>query len=74
MATVLHNLGAVYFRGLGENEKAEGYYKRAIELGKDAYGEDSEEMKETVGDYAELLRALGRADEAEALESKHKKD
>ena len=74
LATVLHNLGAVYFRGLGENEKAEAYYKRAIEFGMDAFGEDSEEMKETVGDYAELLRALGRAAEAEALESKHKKD
>ncbi len=74
LATALHNLGAVYFRGLRENEKSEMYYKRAIEIGKEVYGEHSEEMKETIGDYAELLRALGRADEAEALESRHKKN
>jgi tetratricopeptide (TPR) repeat protein len=73
LATVLHNLGAVYFRGLGENEKAEAYFKRAIEIGKEVYGEDSEEIKETIGDYADLLRALGREDEAVQLESRMKK-
>lgn len=74
MADSLHNLGALYFRGLGENEKAEVYFKRALALEEEVYGEDSEEMKETIGDYADLLRVLGRTDEAEALESQNKKN
>ena len=68
LADALHNLGAVYFRGLGANEKAEGYFKRALEIEKEVYGEDSEEMKETIENYAELLRVLGREEEAETLE------
>jgi serine/threonine protein kinase/tetratricopeptide (TPR) repeat protein len=74
LADALHNLGSVYFRGLGENEKAEAYFKRALETEKEVYGEDSEEMRETIENYSELLRVLGRADEAEALESQHKKN
>ena len=74
MADSFHNLGALYFRGLGKNEKAEEYFKRALELEEEVYGEGSEELKETIGDYADLLRALGRDDEAEALESRSKKN
>jgi tetratricopeptide (TPR) repeat protein len=74
LADSLHNLGAVYFRGLEENKKAEAYFKRALEIEEEVYGKDSEEMKETIGDYAELLRALGRAEEAKALESQNKKN
>lgn len=74
LADILHNLGAVYFHGLGENEKAEGYFKRAMERGIEAYGENSEEIKETIEDFAELLRAMGKADEADALESRIEKN
>ncbi|MGD8537776.1 MAG: serine/threonine-protein kinase [Candidatus Aminicenantes bacterium] len=70
LADSLHNLGALYFRGLGEKEKAEDYYKRALELEEEVYGKDSREIKETIGDYADLLRELGRADEAKTLESR----
>ena len=73
-ADSLHNLGVLYFRGLGENEKAEAYFKQALALEKEVYGEDSEEMKDTVREYADLLRMLGRDDEAEALESLNKEN
>lgn len=72
LADTFHNLGAIYFRGLGENEKAEGYFKRALELAIEVYGADSDETKETIKDYADLLRLLGRVDEAEKLESSAK--
>jgi serine/threonine protein kinase/tetratricopeptide (TPR) repeat protein len=74
LADSLHNLGTLYFRGLGENEKAEEYFKRALELEKEVYGVDSDETKETIKDYADLLRLLGRPDEAEKLESPGKTD
>ena len=73
-ADSLHNLGVLYFRGLGKNEKAEAYFKQALALEEEVYGEDSEEMKGTVREYADLLRMLGRDDEAEALESLNKEN
>jgi tetratricopeptide (TPR) repeat protein len=73
LADALHNLGSVYFRGLDENVKAEAYFKRALELEKEVFGEGSVEMMETIENYAELLRVLGRDAEAEALESRYKK-
>lgn len=73
-ADSLHNLGVLYFRGLGKNEKAETYFKQALALEEEVYGEDSEEMKGTVREYADLLRMLGRDDEAEALESLNKEN
>jgi serine/threonine protein kinase/tetratricopeptide (TPR) repeat protein len=74
LADTLHNLGELYFLGLGEHEKAEAYFKRALALEKEVYGADSDETKETIKDYAGLLRLLGRADEAVKLESEGKKD
>jgi len=73
-ADSLHNLGVLYFRGLGKNEKAEAYFKQALALEEEVYREDSEEMKGTVREYADLLRMLGRDDEAEALESLNKEN
>jgi serine/threonine protein kinase/tetratricopeptide (TPR) repeat protein len=74
LADTLHNLGEVYFLGLDEYEKAEAYFKRALELEKEVYGADSDETKETINDYAGLLRLMGRVDEAAKLESEGKKD
>jgi serine/threonine protein kinase/tetratricopeptide (TPR) repeat protein len=73
-ADSLHNLGALYFRGLGENEKAEAYFKEALEFETEVYGAESKERKETLTEYAELLRMLGRSDEAKALESRNKEN
>ena len=74
LADTLHNLGELYFLGLGKHEKAEAYFKRALALEKEVYGAGSDETKETINDYAGLLRLLGRADEAVKLESEDKKD
>jgi len=74
LADTLHNLGALYFRGFSENEKAENYFKRALELEEDVYGAESDEMKETVKDYAALLRLIGRTEDAAKLESQDKKN
>jgi tetratricopeptide (TPR) repeat protein len=69
-ANSLHNLGVVNFRGLSRYEKAESFFKRALVLQEKVYGPDSEEIKETIREYADLLRVLDREKEAEALEKR----
>jgi len=71
-ATSLHNLGLINFRGLSRYEKAESFFKQALVLQEKVYGPDSEEIKETIMEYADLLRVLDREKEAEALEKKLK--
>ena len=71
-ATNLHNLGSLNFRGLSRHEKAESFFKQALVLQEKVYGPDSEEIKETIMEYADLLRVLGREKEAEALEKELK--
>jgi serine/threonine-protein kinase len=71
-ADLLHNLGYLYHMHFKRYEEAEDYYKQAYELGEAAYGGISEEVKETIKHYSELLRTLGREVEAETLEERLK--
>ena len=47
---------------------AETFFKKALALSEKVYAPDSAEYRETVKEYAALLRVLGREKEAEVLE------
>jgi serine/threonine protein kinase/Tfp pilus assembly protein PilF len=71
-ADSLHNLGVLYFHGLGLFEKAESFFKRALSFQEEIYGPESPQFAETVKEYSDLLRKLGRPNEAEALEKERR--
>jgi serine/threonine protein kinase/tetratricopeptide (TPR) repeat protein len=71
-ATCLHNLGALNFYGLRRYDIAEGFFKRALALEKKIYAPDNEDLRETIKEYAALLRFLNREKEAEALEKERR--
>ena len=71
-ASILSNLGYLYFRGLKRYEEAESYFKRAMKIideNLDTYYPGLEMM---VKEYADLLRKLGREEEAANLENRLK--
>ncbi len=65
-AELRNTLGEVY-RALGENEKAEAMQRRALELGRQVFGEDDARVAESKNNLALVLRDEGRFDEAEKL-------
>jgi serine/threonine protein kinase/Tfp pilus assembly protein PilF len=60
------------FHGDKDIEKAEARFKRALELLETGISPMSLEFREPVREYAALLRAAGRAEEARTLEAKYK--
>ena len=50
--------------------EAEALYRRALTIREQAFGADHATTRETLRDYAVLLRAAGRASEAAALEQR----
>jgi serine/threonine protein kinase/Tfp pilus assembly protein PilF len=67
-ARILSNLGYLYFRGLGRYEDAELYFKKALKIIEEDLDKYFSEAKETMKEYADLLRRLGREEEAADLE------
>jgi serine/threonine protein kinase/Tfp pilus assembly protein PilF len=61
-------LAKFYHRKLVRPKQAEQFYKRALEVQEKATGAGSKEVKSIIAPYAELLRSLGRAEEAEKIE------
>ncbi len=61
-----------WMRVVAEYDQAERFYKRALEVQEEASGADSGEAKEILAQYAELLRTLGRGEEAAKLEARIK--
>ncbi|MBD3297985.1 MAG: tetratricopeptide repeat protein [candidate division Zixibacteria bacterium] len=54
----------------GEYDRAEQYYRRALEIEEQLYGPNHPEMLSTLGNLAELCRATGRLTEAKAIEQR----
>jgi len=71
-AGILSNLGSLYFRGLERYEDAESYFKKALKIIEEDLDMHFSKAKETVKDYAYLLRKLGREEEAADLEVRMK--
>jgi serine/threonine protein kinase/tetratricopeptide (TPR) repeat protein len=71
-ARAFFNLAYLYHHNLESYEKAEELYKEALEVFAEVEGLESHEVRQTVLEYAELLRRLGRISEAEALEARYK--
>jgi serine/threonine protein kinase/Tfp pilus assembly protein PilF len=69
-ATCLVSLGSLYYRHLNRLQEAEEYYKQALTIQETTLGDTSPETQETIREYAELLRALGRIEAASALEKR----
>jgi len=67
-AGILSNLGCLYFRGLGRYEDAESYFKKALKIIEEDLDMHFSEAEETVKEYTDLLRKLGREEEAADLE------
>jgi tetratricopeptide (TPR) repeat protein len=62
----LHSLGNLHSE-LQQLAVAEDYFVRALEIRDTAVSEDDPELRQLREDYADLLRATGRADEAARL-------
>lgn len=71
-AGILSNLGCLYFRGLERYEDAESYFKKALKIIEEDLDMHFSKAKETVKEYAYLLRKLGREEEAADLEVRMK--
>ena len=54
--------------GLGDDEKAETFYRRALETHLQRQAPETKEVQETASELASLLRETGRPEEAAALE------
>jgi len=67
-AGILSNLGCLYFRGLGRYEDAESFFKKALKIIEKDLDMHFSEAEETMKEYADLLRRLGREEEAADLE------
>ena len=71
-ADILRNLGCVYYLGFKEYRKAESHFVEAMKLYEEQIGLEAAAAKETVREYADLLRKTGREDKAASLEEKIK--
>jgi serine/threonine protein kinase/Tfp pilus assembly protein PilF len=69
---ILSNLGHLYFRGLKRYEEAEPYFKKAMKIIDEDLDIYYSGFEITVKEYADLLRKLGREDEAANLEKRIK--
>lgn len=70
LANTLHNLAYIYYRRLNQPDKAEPYLKRALAIHEKALSPDNPDVIDTLEEYADLLRAQGREDEAVKLETR----
>ncbi|MEP6551585.1 MAG: tetratricopeptide repeat protein, partial [Gemmatimonadales bacterium] len=50
--------------------EAEPFYRRALDIRERAFGSDNRDVKETLRDYAQLLRSNARNREAARLEAR----
>ena len=66
MAVTLNGLANVY-RDAGRLTEAEPLYRRALSIRQDALPAGNPYIAETLEDYAELLRLMGRDDEAASM-------
>ncbi len=57
-------------RDEGKWTEAEALYQHALEIRQRVFGSESGQVMETLGDYAAMLRAQGRDDEAARLEER----
>ncbi len=71
-ASILSNLGNLCFRGLKRYEEAESYFKKAVEIIEKDLDIYYPGLEITVKGYADLLRKLGREEEAANLENRIK--
>jgi tetratricopeptide repeat protein len=67
VARSLHALAHFYFRRW-DFSRAEPLYARTLAIEEKGLGADAPELRVILGDYAELLRRIGRTEEAEELE------
>lgn len=67
-AGILGNLGRLYDRGFGRYEEAESYFKNALTIIEQNQGIRVSEAQETTKEYIDLLRRLGKENDAKALE------
>eukprot|EP00211_Chloroparvula_japonica_P009510 CAMPEP_0119119510 /NCGR_PEP_ID=MMETSP1310-20130426/962_1 /TAXON_ID=464262 /ORGANISM="Genus nov. species nov., Strain RCC2339" /LENGTH=154 /DNA_ID=CAMNT_0007108951 /DNA_START=872 /DNA_END=1336 /DNA_ORIENTATION=- len=65
-AIILLQFGFVHIL-LGNKEKAAPVYQKAIEIWEDIHGKDSPKLKTLKNDYADILKEIGREDEALAI-------
>jgi serine/threonine protein kinase/Tfp pilus assembly protein PilF len=68
-AGILGNLGCLYYRGFGLYEEAESYFKNALKIIEQNLGMHVSEARETMKEYADLLRSLGKEKDAKELEA-----
>jgi len=68
----LFNLAYLYHHYLNRLVEAESLYDKALSIQEKGFGQESREVKETLKEYANLLRKLGRKEEATKLESRIK--
>ncbi|MFZ2055103.1 MAG: serine/threonine-protein kinase [Candidatus Aminicenantales bacterium] len=71
-AEILSNLGCLYYRGLGRYEEAESSFQNAMEIIEKDLNMRFPEAGETMKEYADLLRRLGRNKEAAGVEARIK--
>jgi serine/threonine protein kinase len=71
-AGILGNLGCLYDRGLGRYEEAESYFKNALKIIEQDLSTSNSEARETMNDYVNLLRRLGKEKDAKDLEARLK--
>ena len=69
LGTSLNNLAGLY-RAQGKHAEAEPLYQRALAINEKALGPDHPDTAATLGNYAILLRALSRGEEAARLEAR----
>jgi tetratricopeptide (TPR) repeat protein len=69
---LLYSLGCLYHLHFKRYQEAEKYYRHALEAGEEAYGGTSDEVEGTIKQYCDLLRTLGREEEARKLEARLK--
>lgn len=64
LASLLHKLGG-YFQNIALYSQGEIYFKRALSLRQKILGEESDDVAETLNDYAFLLKSCGKYEESE---------
>ncbi len=69
-AEILSNLGCLFYRGLGQNEEAELFFKEALEIMEKDLNLFSPDAREKMEEYANLLRRSGKQKEASDLEAR----
>ncbi len=71
MALSLNSL-AVLYDNQGQYAKAQPFYQRALAIQEKALGADHPNVATSLENFASLLRAFGRPEEAEPLEARAK--